>query len=242
MDRTTKLVRYAGNEEKSTRSRGFSGPRPPRLTLRQEDHFTGASLQKLMQDHVIKRPMKMPSIEALEKLAANLERWRGDYWNNQHIAPLEKEIAAGAGKMYPALKKLRKIYEDRSDIPGDIVEKISVINQALVSIASLYNKSIAVEHTGSLNWDYLNNALPADFATAMQTTNPNYEIGIGHAGPLTRFIAAVTPCLTGESTNSGIGRDAIESFSRPLSRSHIWAAASFPGTRDPRYFAGAEPG
>jgi hypothetical protein len=201
MGESTKLVCYAGNEGKSTRTRGPSGPRPPRQTLRREDRFTGASLQKLMQDHhVIKPPMKMPSAAALEKLASILERWRGDYWHHQHIAPLEKEIADGAGKMFPALEKLRKIYEDRSDIPADIAKKVDAINQALVSIARLYTKSIAVEHGGSLNWGYLNNAWPVDFANAIQTTNPNYKIGIGHTGPLVRFITAVTPCLTGEST------------------------------------------
>jgi hypothetical protein len=56
MGKTTKLVRYTGKEGKSTRTRGPSGPRPPRQTLREEDRFTGASLQKLMQDHVIKAP------------------------------------------------------------------------------------------------------------------------------------------------------------------------------------------
>jgi hypothetical protein len=238
---TKKLVRYVGKEGKSTRTRGPSGPRPPRQTVREEDRFTGASLQKMMQDHVIKAPMEMPSAAALEKLASILERWRGDYWNNQHIAPLEKEIADGAGKMFPALEKLRKIYEDRSDIPADIAKKVDAINQALASITRLYNKSIAVEHHGSLNWDYLNNALPADFATAMQTTNPNYEIGIGHTGPLVRFIAAVAPYLTGESTTPGSVATQLKAF-RDLYPGHIFGQPlPFQATAIPDILQGLSP-
>jgi hypothetical protein len=45
-------------------------------------------------------------------------------------------------------------------------------------------------------------ALPIDFERAMLSTNPSFKAGIGHSGPLTRFIAAIAPILTGERPTS----------------------------------------
>jgi hypothetical protein len=66
---TVVKARYAGQEKKLAR-----GPRKPRKLLRRNDCFTADILGMLMLD-VVKPRLKMPTNEALEKLATILEHW-----------------------------------------------------------------------------------------------------------------------------------------------------------------------
>jgi len=188
---TVGLIPYAGKEEKSTR-RG--GPRTPRETLQRNDRITADILGKLMPD-VIEPRLKMPAKEALENLASILESWRGYYWRHDHIDQLENKVALAADELVSGLKELREIC--------GVPRKIGTIDQVSEAIDRLFNEGVAVEHSGKLTWHWLANVLPVDFATAIKTTNPRYKIGIGHTGPLVRFIVAIVPLLTGEHPTPG---------------------------------------
>ncbi len=103
---SVKPIRYAGREEKAA-WRG--GPRTPREKLKRADRFTAPVLRELMLD-VVKPRLKMPTDEALEKLASILEGWRPEYWKHQHVEPLEKKVAAAAADLLAGLTELRQIY------------------------------------------------------------------------------------------------------------------------------------
>lgn len=45
----------------------------------------------------------------------------------------------------------------------------------------------------------LANALVLDFINAIKPANPTLDLGIGHEGPIARYIAAVVPLITGET-------------------------------------------
>jgi hypothetical protein len=196
-----KIIPYAGREERST-SRG--GPRTPRKQLGRNNRFTADIIEGVMLD-VVKTRLKMPTKEALEKLASILESWRGQYWRSQHIDPLENEVALRADELFSTLKKLREMYRVQTGerVGSYLARKIEAIDHACGALIQLSNESIAIEHSGDLTWHWLANVLPVDFATAIQTTNQGYKIGIGHTGPLVRFIHAVVPLLTGEHPTEG---------------------------------------
>lgn len=192
MTAKTKLFRFAGQEEKSTR-RG--GPRIRRDKLDRHNRFTAHALRETMVD-VVKPKLNMPTEDALRVLASRLERLREDYWRHQYTDPLETQIASSAESLLSSLKELRHMYgvlENRY-----LAQKVEAIDRAREAVSRLFAESIAVEHIGRLPWHHLANVLPSDFETAIQTTNPGYKLGVGHEGPLARFIAAVAPRLTGE--------------------------------------------
>lgn len=201
-----KLIGYAGQEKKSA-WRG--GPRKPRNHLQRDERFTVDTLRELILP-IIKPPMKMPTDEALNKLASILERWRGDYWSDQHIDPFEHAAARAAHGLLSSLNQLRTMYHAHGS--AWLTKRIKTIDLACEAVGRLFDESIAVEHGGKLTWRYLANALPADFATAMQTTNPKYKPRIGHEGPLTRFIASLAPLLTGEHPTPGAVATELKEF------------------------------
>jgi hypothetical protein len=185
------------------------GKRGPRASLRDEKEISAAMLCELMQEKVITGKLKMPSEEALVRLAAILEYWRQHYLAQQRIWPLEHEAHTAAAGLETALLKQREIYVSglatavkykKPHVIEFLHEKVAAIDGVLKSLAAIYHKSIAIERVGSLNpnWKWLAGALPGDLTNALQSTNPGLAVGIGHNGPLVRFIAAVVPYLTGE--------------------------------------------
>jgi hypothetical protein len=207
-----KPIRYAGWEEKST-WRG--GPRTPRKKLERADRFTAPVLREMMLD-VVKPRLKMPTDDALEKLASILEWWRPEYWRHQHVDPLETKVAGAAADLLAGLEELRQIYAANGD--GYLRKRIDTIDGAVKAINRLYSESIAVEHSGNLTWQKLANVLPADFAEAIRSTNPQYKIGIGHKGPLARFIAKIASRLTGENPTPGAAATELKDFRRRFLR------------------------
>jgi hypothetical protein len=194
-----KPIPIAGKEAQTRR-----GARKPRKLLAVQECVTPRTLRRLLTDHVVSDRIGMPNEEALEKLASILESWRGDYLRHQHIEPLQTEVADEAGKLSRALEGLRNIYASQiSDSSGLLRNKIEAIDRALASLGGLYGESVAVEHKGNLTWKFLAEVLPIDFTEAIHSTNPRCRIGIGHKGPLVRFIAALSPYLTGEQPTPG---------------------------------------
>jgi len=47
-------------------------------------------------------------------------------------------------------------------------------------------------------WTWLADVLPADFETALKSTNPEFEAKPSHPGPFTRFVEAIAPIVTGD--------------------------------------------
>ncbi len=206
MTNKAKLIRYAGREEKST-WRG--GPRKPRKQLQRNDQFTADILDDLMPDII--EPLKMPTREGLEKLASILEHRRGEYWRDQHIVPLEKNIARAAHDLLSTLEKLREKYDYHGGYPP---KKIETIDHARYAVGRLFNDWIAVEHSGNLTWRWLANVLPVDFANAIKTTNPMYKIRITPTCPLVRFLYSIVPLLTGEQPTEGTITTKLKDFKK----------------------------
>jgi hypothetical protein len=203
-----KPIPYAGKEEKST----WRGEQKPRKLLQRNDRFTADILGELMPDVIAPR-LKMPTKDALEKLASILEGWRIEYWRAQHIEPLQHKAAITSLDLLSTLMGLREKYSAINGAGnGILADRIETIDHAREAIGRLFNKWIAIEHSGDLTWHWLANVLPVDFATAIQTTNPTYKIGIGHAGPLARFIEKIVPLLTGEQPTVGTVATQLKDF------------------------------
>lgn len=160
-----------------------------------------------MKDKVLKQKLRMPDDAALDKLASILEGWRLHFLGEQSLNPLRHKTHLAATDLAEALKRQREIYvkgitETHAQFLRDNVETIDC---ALSSLNGIWLAGMAVEYVGSFDphWKWLaDDALPGDFATAIQSTNPNVKLGIGHTGPLARFISAVVPHLTGEKPSA----------------------------------------
>jgi hypothetical protein len=240
-----KLNRYAGQEEKST-WRG--GARTLRENLKRNRCFTAMSLRELLPG-VLKSRLKMPTDAALQKLASTLEFHRGQYWRNQNAEQLEKKVAVSADNLLSALKELGENYADHGS--ESLKKKIGKIDQVTEAINQLFNESIAVEHYGNTTWRFLANVLPAYFAEAIQTTNPEYKIKISSVSAIVRFIHKIAPLLTGEHPTPGTITTELKEFKKkflagkqfgdriaPPDLSKTWESSPFANNPEPTDPAG----
>ncbi len=142
--------------------------------------------------------LRMPTEAAIHKLSIILERWRQHYIGCQVFVPLKREAGLRAGQLLATLHNLKIKYEAGTAVVPTLKRKIEKIDDAVYSICCLQEEEIVSETVEVLGWKWLSNALPGDFIEAIHTTNPGREIGISDNGPLSRFIAAIAPHLTGE--------------------------------------------
>ena len=52
-----------------------------------------------------------------------------------------------------------------------------------------------------VSWHKITGRLVLEFLTAVRSTNPNLELKVSNDGPIARFVAAITPLITGETPN-----------------------------------------
>lgn len=179
-------------------------PREKRRSLARDEIITAELLRTIFHKQVIKRPLKMPTDESLRKLAEILEHWRGFYWCDQVLRPLEIYIADTTRNLIDQMEILERAYRERDERPGvkpqdGDMKKLRALRSSRPALSQLSAAFTEMEGNGSLTWRWLSNALPTDFERTMCSNNPSYSVGLGHSGPLARFVAAILPHLTGES-------------------------------------------
>ena len=168
-----------------------------RVIIVDEARITSEVVGDVMRE-CLKGSFQMPSAAAIKRLASILEDWRQHYIGSRIFDPLKKEAGVSAKMLLLILIKMKQEYEVGIYNFPELRSKVDAIDRAVTAIHSLHKEGIAVETAQLLGWKWLSNALPDDFAEAIRTTNPGREIGISDDGPLSRFIAAIAPHLTGE--------------------------------------------
>ena len=168
-----------------------------RIKLTDEAAITPELVRYVLRE-CLQGGLRMPTEAAIHKLSIILERWRQHYIGCQIFIPLKREAGLRASQLLATLYNLKIEYEAGIAIVPTLKRKIEKINDAVSSIRCLQEEEIVSLTVEVLGWKWLSNALPGDFIEAIHTTNPGREIGISDNGPLSRFIAAIAPHLTGE--------------------------------------------
>ena len=168
-----------------------------RVNIVDEAKITPEIIQQVMRE-CLKGSLQMPSTVAIERLSSILEDWRQHYLGSHIFDPLKKEAGKRANELLTALDQIRREYEHGLPMVPEIRSKIEALDWAVEAVKGLRKEGIAVENAQPLGWKWLSNALPGDFTEAIRSTNPGREIGISDDGPLSRFVAAIAPYLTGE--------------------------------------------
>jgi hypothetical protein len=184
--------------------------------------ITITTLRDLLTSRVLTKQLMMPGDAELEKLADILEGWREvfqaeqdlDVYRQLHETALITLRTLG-GSIDEILKKnVSFLSAATSDsAPPTVLE---ILNRRLVAIHEarrlteripqlLDDASTGLGATGlgATGWAWLATVLPVDFTRAMRSTNPAFDPGLGHRGPLARFIAAIAPAVTGEHPTPG---------------------------------------
>jgi hypothetical protein len=172
------------------------------------------ALRELLARSVLRGNLKMPCDTELEKLARILERWRQTFLNEQVLLrrrELQDRALAAHKALADAISEIEKL--DRSHFTEAAQESapkhvLSYLSERLAEssdvgvlaarIGSHPGLAFSPSGYGASGWNWLADVLPVDFINSMKPTNPNFAPGLGHTGPIARFIAAVAPLITGE--------------------------------------------
>lgn len=181
---------------------------------RPAEPITAQSVRELFERCVLSGGLKIPGDAELEQLASILEYWRQIFLNEQillHRRELQESGLAALRTLTAALSEIAKLDESnfsaaaRESAPMGILrylsERLAESNGARALAQSVGgHRGLAYwpASFGANGWQWLADVLPEDFIAAMKSTNPTFAPGIGHAGPIASFLAAVAPLVTGE--------------------------------------------
>jgi hypothetical protein len=177
------------------------------------ERITQEALRELFTTQVIRFPLAMPADADLIELARILEGWRLIFHSEKalhHRHDLQREAFTAFEILEEAVSKIAELDEAtfgsaiREGAPQSVLvelakrkQKTTDIHARTERIGSMLRQADG-EGLGTGGWKWLADVLPEDFVNAMKPTNPTFEPGLGHTGPVARFIAAVAPMLTGE--------------------------------------------
>jgi hypothetical protein len=192
--------------------------RPARAILNEDSYFSIETLRDLLREKVLSDRLNMPSDDALAQLARVLERWRAHYVNEQKryqpLRELQNDARDSAEQLRAAVSVLKTATEEFHGTAVLESASLSVLNILKTRLAEIddaqqfldrFERASILDDRGigaAIGWQWLAEVLPLDFKSAMTSTNQDFKAGIGHDGPLTRFIAAIVPNLTGEHPTS----------------------------------------
>jgi hypothetical protein len=192
--------------------------RPERETLQDVPPFTLESLRDLLANEVIGPKLTMPGNDQIAELARILNGWQEHYFIEQdmrYVVEIKKEALTALttlDKAYSQLKEVHQRFEADAMNEGAPSAICEILESKLVEIevvqgfiAKMESSTVLAETSSGPDrgWLWLAHVLPKDFRNAMLPNNPTFGDGIGHNGPLARFIAAVTPSLTGQRPTRG---------------------------------------
>jgi len=87
------------------------------------------------------------------------------------------------------------------------VALIDVRNTSPPDLAAVWGQPTTNPRKNSKEWHGIAKHLETAFVAAMRSTNPKLDIGLSNEGPVTRFVVAVVPHLTGEDpTAQGVAQ------------------------------------
>lgn len=181
--------------------------------------FTVKLLHHILLKIVGSRRYSQPDADALAKLVTRLEAIAEWYRTDQILASSDtakRKTSAALRKAREALAELRVEEARFLDLaennlamsPGSSYAAANVrckrsdidqLDQLAECIAGYERSPLLLENRSNIDrWSQYGHELREAFVEAMRSTNSKFDPGIGHNGPVARFIVAVAPLLSGE--------------------------------------------
>jgi hypothetical protein len=175
--------------------------------------ITAEALHSILKN-VVRGRMNMPAQAELRELARILEGWRLIFENQatlDHRRRLQDDALTALARLGDLVFKIAALDEanfvdavSASELP-DVLRflntRLSESKEAHALIEQMERHpglAYSPSGYGAKGWRWLAKVLPVDFVNAMKLANPTFAPGISHSGPVSRFIEAVVPILTGE--------------------------------------------
>jgi hypothetical protein len=156
----------------------------------------------------------MPGEGELTELARILEWWRLTYANEsliRHRNQLQDEALVILATLDNAVSKITVLDETnfnaalQDSAPPAMLRYLHILLEETNAVRALIKRinghpglAHSTEGYGVSRWRWAAEVLLVDFVNAMKAANPTFAPGISHAGPLSRYIKAVAPLVTGE--------------------------------------------
>ena len=166
--------------------------------------ITGADMRKILINHVLRGAHKPPSHAACDKLARLVgqagafasisQSFRDAHAREERLADALETLAA-------LLPEVRRGLDARNDALPTLDRLAAAVTAAQTQLWGAHKVPVKLPE----RWHDIAGRLAAEFREAMASTNPGLELGLSNTGPVARFIAAMTPIVTGEA----LTRDAI---------------------------------
>lgn len=219
--------------------------KPARAPLTNGPVFDPPAVRELFSSQVLATDrLKMPSEAALARLAEILETWRLFYVAEQNLIKYRKAQRAALGALKALgdaaeiIEQINREFLDAAITKAELKWITDALRARVAEVAEIREFMGRAQGFGALSdrgmgqtagWKWLAAALRGDFLAAMRSTNPNIGEGIGHAGPLPRFVAAIAPLLTGERPTIESVVTTLKARRAIVTEGKIAPGAVFPG-------------
>ena len=174
--------------------------------------FTPAVVRALLVENVVRSRqnrtmLAMPDDAAIDRLAGCLHGLHA--WTQHEKAQREpvNETRLLLGK---SLDRVETHLRTLSGLAPENADSYRMMRE----LVTMMRYSPATACAPAPTWRTFARALAGDFDAAMRPANPGMRGGIGHDGPLARFIAAVVPILTGEHPAPGTVTNVLKDIRR----------------------------
>ena len=187
----------------------------PRLVLPQGEAFTIESLRDLLERQVLcsaqgRRKFCMPAATEIAALAFSLNILKEEYLVSQNVeAPLQR-LQNRSRQLLAELKDnlaQRRNLVANADGPAftSAIEALDALHflPGMRRSFGEFRRGAFVEGRADMSWQYFFAALDGSFRGAMGIANPGFNPGRSQTGILPRFVAAVSPYITGERPTVG---------------------------------------
>jgi len=184
----------------------------PRDRAAREPIMTGETLSELCnQAKVIKGDMTPPSTAAWRRLAAYINVGRRDHMDpgasRRRLLQILTEVDQITDELLEELRMESfapvNLLADNKYYVGGAVAVVKQLTDAINEVRShLFFQAdkplVEQRNRKRAKWPGYADILASFFVEAMKETNPDIEIRLGDDGPVSRFLAAVIPSITGE--------------------------------------------
>jgi hypothetical protein len=190
--------------------------------------FTTDELRNVLKE-TKRKEWVLPENAQIERLASILNIWKAQFYAAQQSRLFNEKLAEAEAAIISLRRLMPEIYQHRKTAAdaGDwfsvpMAESAKRLLEALdfpdsypgtlpPVLACVHRDTHKNSFPNALkDWRWLIKVMPVDFEAAMRPANPSIIFGKSKGGPLTRFLEAIIPRVTGENPPaSAIGAQLI---------------------------------
>jgi len=177
--------------------------------------MTDAEVQKLLKHPVAKGRFNLPSRDARGRLAVLIYGWGVEA---RQLDASRRDLAQCFDGILAQIPVLIEELRAEESAPANLLrgpdwrrmeEDCAALNRLIDAIKGVQSREFFQRRSplrtpplgrkGGARWHHYANTLAAEFTKALRQANPGVEIKLGDDdNPVTRFVAAVIPLITGE--------------------------------------------